>query len=248
MTSRVPGGPSSSPPSTPSHSRTSSIRSQNINQHAPLTPSGLREAHTLSVSPDMTMGAGSESDSECSPRHTPTYLEDTNIEPLHAEPTVPPTESKDRATGSKSQKNGEAATAATSLLGGVSSRVEDTARETTALLSRPVEFLSDHIHPGPCNHGTFSPMVTSRSPSIRSSTAGSLNGGKNGSGSRGLFGSIVGNLEDGARSSGGKKMSTTARLAQEHGIENSHLMYVCQHQSYEPRRPRLLFCSQIYGP
>jgi hypothetical protein len=207
-------GPSSSP-STPSHSRPSSIRSQKINQHAPLTPSGLREAHTLSVSPDMTIDPGAESgtESECSPRHTPTVLEDTNIEPLYAQSS--------KGYGYKSRDDDEAGT---SVLGGLSSRTEEAARETTALLRKPLEFLTDHVHPGPCNHGTFSPTVNSRAPSIQSGSSGGGNVSKYNR-SRTIFGSLAGALGGGG-GGGNKKMSTTERLAQEHGIETSNLMYV----------------------
>lgn len=78
MASRRP----SSPPSTSgASSRDSSVRSPSILQHAPVTPSGLREAHTISSSPEdlrHTDSAGGESrqtSAEPSPRTRPTHID-----------------------------------------------------------------------------------------------------------------------------------------------------------------------------
>jgi hypothetical protein len=161
------------------------------------------------------MDAGADSDSECSPLHTPRILDDANIEPLHAEPDVSSAPANGNRDADKPQNSHEATPVATSLLGNLAS-------ETTSLLRKPVEFVNSHVHPGPCNHGTFSPTVASRAPSVRSSTARSVD---NVPGSRGIFGSI-GEILVAGKSGGKKKMSTTARLAQEHGIDDSHLMYV----------------------
>jgi len=100
---------------------------------------------------------------------------------------------------------------------------EEVARETTSLLRKPIEFVTHHAHSGPCNHGTFSPQPNSRAASIKGNDGN--NNDSNGSGSRGIFGSIADSLV-GSGSNVAKKMSTTARLAEEHGIKNSSVMYV----------------------
>lgn len=191
--------------------------SQNLNPHAPSTPSGLRVAHTLSVSPeDRRYEHGESSSPECSPRTTAAHGRDDEIEPI-------PTIGEGPAHGAESYKtraNEDTAHEEQSLLGHLKASAEGAVRETTTLLGRPVEIITGQIHPGPCNHGTFSPKPGSRASSIRSSDAN-----KNGaysSGPRGIFGSIA----DGLAGSVGKKMSTTARLAEEHGIDTSSTMYV----------------------
>jgi hypothetical protein len=191
--------------------------SQNLNPHAPSTPSGLRVAHTFSVSPeDRRHEHGESSSTECSPRTTAAHGGDDEIEPISTIGGRP-------AYGAESHKtraNKDPGHEDQSLLGHLKASAEEAVRETTALLGKPVEIITGHIHPGPCNHGTFSPKPCSRTSSVRSS-----DGNKNGaysSGSRGIFGSIA----DGLAGSIGKKMSTTARLAEEHGIDNSKTMYV----------------------
>jgi hypothetical protein len=161
---------------------------------------------------------------ELSPGTSPACVDDREIEPLYdsAHIAVAGTESSSRGTRNSPNKR-EPPTASTSLLANLENRAADAARETTSLLRKPIEFVTDHIHPGPCNHGTFSPQPYSRPTSPVSGEG--FKHGRNGSGSRGIFGSIA----DGIRRSGssaGKKMSTTARLAEEHGINHSSTMYV----------------------
>lgn len=85
------------------------------------------------------------------------------------------------------------------------------ASERTSLLrgNQPLEIVPGHIHDGPCNHGTFSPGLESSAPSILSDDE--RNGG------RSFFPSFPG--RSGRR-------STTARLAEEHGIKTSPAMYL----------------------
>src|SRR5208282_237041 len=75
MSTRPTASPDpSSEASSPAHSRFASVNSVAIHQHAPLTPSGLRETQTLSVSPEGTRDDHAEaSGSECSPRHGPAH-------------------------------------------------------------------------------------------------------------------------------------------------------------------------------
>jgi hypothetical protein len=95
----------------------------------------------------------------------------------------------------------------------------------THLLSRR---RSSHAHPGPCDHGTFSPRPGTRQSS-GSCSSSKLN-------FRDTFGGNVGELGSGsglgrlveARLTGGKhgKMSTTQWLAKRHGLKNTKSMYV----------------------
>ncbi|KAH8809162.1 sulfate transporter family-domain-containing protein [Xylogone sp. PMI_703] len=92
-----------------------------------------------------------------------------------------------------------------------------TASETTSLLG------SACPHPGPCNHGTFSPHLReSRASSIRSGFAGSGPIDAIVDEQGGLFGSITGFFG----SSSGKKRSTTHYLAEQAGITNTRTMYL----------------------
>jgi hypothetical protein len=227
MSNRPTAGPnSSSEASSPAHSGSPSVNSSAIHQHAPLTPSGLRETQTLSVSPEDTKDDHAEaSGSEYSPGHGPAQVGHKGVEPVPNLPTIS-AGAQETGAGLRSghdEEDEEAADENTSLLGRIGARAGEAARETTSLLRRPVEFITDHAHPGPCNHGTFSPQPNSRAASIRSSDSNKND--TSGSGSRGIFGSIA----DGLAASGGpaaKKMSTTARLVEEHGIKNSSIMYV----------------------
>lgn len=206
---------SSSKSQTPTHSRSSSVLSQNIQQHAPLTPSGLREAHTLSHSPENT--ADSEIDETS---QLPSKLEDDT-------PTIQGTS----GTWSSSSRHGGVdgtdtdsyrnADQSTPLLAAVDERLQpDVATETTHLLERSVEYEHDCVHPGPCNHGTFSPHPLSRNGSFRSFMG--LTSPK------GILGSIAGSISGAHGGNGGNngnKRSATARLAERHGIKHSRAMY-----------------------
>src|SRR6187402_1564359 len=118
MSSRKP--PSLHSLSSPSGSRNPSIISQNAQHHAPLTPSGLRESHTLARSPEDVREdmhrAGvrtAPSSSEPSPNTYPTHV-DTELE-------------EDEGTlDGKGQ--------------GLSDLGSKAVTETTALLRKPFEF------------------------------------------------------------------------------------------------------------
>lgn len=207
MSSRRPSSPLS-----PSHSRHASIGSQ-FAQHAPITPSTLRESHTVASSPDDTRdmtGEGADmegrSSTEPSPTTLPTHLEEEPEEGL--------------ALDGKAREEGEESFASRAV------------NETTALLRKPFEFVTGSPHAGPCNHGTFSPGLESRADSIRSGHSGVgfgvLTRGErpnSAEGSRSLLGSMFDNF--GVKSGNGKKkMSTTSYLAERHGIKNTTTMYV----------------------
>jgi hypothetical protein len=189
-----------------------------------LTPSGLRDTQTLSVSPDETRDEYAEaSGSEISPGTSPAHVGYHGIDSVPKLPTIVAEDEGAADEVHQAHNEGGPAYENSSLLGQISSRVGEAARETTQLLQRPIEFVTNHAHPGPCNHGTFSPQPNSRAASIKSTD--SSKNGANGSGLRRIFGSIADGLA-GAGSNVSKKMSTTARLAEEHGIKTSSVMYV----------------------
>jgi len=203
-----------SPPSATS--QTLSIRSLSAaQQHAPLTPSGLREAHTIAGSPeerrhvDSTGTDAAPSGSNPSPNTYPTHL-DTN-------PGVHDVAIDGRADGTH----------------GIGHAPLQAVTETTALLKKPFEFMTDSPHAGPCNHGTFSPRLESRAESVRSGRSDSGFGGAPRrrenveEGESSMFASFLENI--GVKNGSGavkKRMSTTNWLAERHGITNTTSMYV----------------------
>jgi hypothetical protein len=225
MSSRPPPGPNtSSEASSPTHSRSTSVNSLTVHQHAPLTPSGLRETQTLSASPDETRDEHAEaSGSEISPGTSPAQVGHHGIDSVFKLPMITREDVDSGDEDQEGRDEGGPAYENISLLGRFGARADEVARETTTLLRRPIEFVTHHAHPGPCNHGTFSPQPNSRAASIRSSD--SIKKGADGGGSRGIFGSIADSFA-GSGSNVAKKMSTTARLAEEHGIKTSSTMYV----------------------
>jgi hypothetical protein len=211
MSSRRPSSP---PTASASHSRNPSInssglRSPSIHQHAPTTPSGLREAHTITGSPENVRHfeeGDAPSSSEPSPNTYPTHL--------HTDPAA----------------EDDAADGETHGFGGLGSRA---VTETTALLKKPFEFVTGHPHTGPCNHGTFSPRLESRACSVRSGLGGfggsppanrESSGGER---SKSIISNFFENIGmKNGTGSGKKKMSTTNWLAERHGITNTTSMYV----------------------
>lgn len=211
---------SSRPTPTPGHSRSSSIRSQNANSHAPINPSGLREAHTLSQSPEDDMKGLSQDSMDISPRTLP--VQDDNQAMQEESGTWSARLGAGGLDGTYAEENDRDEN--TGLLTQASSGLREVATETTALLRRPVEYVNECTHGGECNHGTFSPRPMSRTGSAMSY----LSGGKFASGARGIFGGLVDGSQGGGGSggNGNKKMSSTARFAQEHGIKTSRSMWV----------------------
>ncbi|KAL3423930.1 sulfate transporter [Phlyctema vagabunda] len=189
-------------------SRSPSVRSQTLpggQSHAPINPSGLREAHTFPQSPEdshnmsATGGGDGPSSSATSPRARPTHTR---------------TDSDAADDGTKDTAIGRAAT------------------ETTALLKKPFELITGHIHEGPCDHGTFSPRLQSRAGSYRDNDYGfgGSPGTREGSiaENSGIFGSFFENLgwKNTSNGVGKKKKSTTSYLAERHGIKNTNSMYL----------------------
>lgn len=189
---------SNTSPSSASSSRAASIRSF-VQQHAPINPSNLREAHTLSQSPLDRMPF---------PENNGSSSSSMNAEQASQNPHV---------AGDFAES--DAADAKTSLLGNMKSKASGSANENTSLLRRPWEFVTGQAHPGDCDHGTFSPQAASRAPSFngRDSTngfGGAYPGGSN-SPRGGIFDSSIGPA---------KRMTTTQWLAQKHGITDTRAM------------------------
>lgn len=220
-----PRGPSSPDPATPrpDQSPSPSIRSQTPNLHAPARPSQLREAHTLSSSPDQGVsepgdGIGGESGSsdnnaQSTPSTVPT-AEQTG-------PQAPNIANKDKDTAFnspevQSQSSPSHSREPRHWLGRPPKLAGEVTRESTPLLQRPLEISSERAHEGPCNHGTFSPNTTSRPASIKSQeTTDSAR-------ERGFFRSVAAGIAP----ANNAKRNTTARLAEEHGLKLNKTMYV----------------------
>ncbi|KAI6710723.1 hypothetical protein PZA11_003565 [Diplocarpon coronariae] len=197
--SRSPGStlPSDSP------SRNPSIISQ-TQQHAPATPSGLRESVTLTrsvehlrerdgVQVDRMAGPSS---AEPPPNTSPT--------PFGHEPDADGDSSLDGRPRGSMETGSQAAT------------------ETTALLRKPVEHVvGSSAHNGPSDHGTFSPQLESRAASIVSGNSGF---GFGGSSPRRAGSGVLGSILSGGRPN--KRVSTTSYLAERHGITNTRTMYL----------------------
>ncbi|KAF4636680.1 hypothetical protein G7Y89_g1414 [Cudoniella acicularis] len=192
-----------------SHSRHPSII-----QHAPTTPSTLREAHTIADSPEEPRDPNvpgvdmAPSSSNASPNTYPTHLD--------ADPAA---DDDDDATDGKTW--------------GISNLGGRAISESTSLLRKPFEFVTGSPHGGPCNHGTFSPRLESRADSVRSGYSDGFGGSpprsarESGGGSSTMFGSLLENIGMKSGSGNGKKkMSTTSYLAEQHGITNTTTMYL----------------------
>jgi hypothetical protein len=215
MAPSQPPRPSSPDPATPrpDQSPSPSIRSQTPNLHAPARPSQLREAHTLSSSPDQGESKPSDSDSNSNAQSPPSTTTPT------AEQTGPQTKDKDTASSSpevQSQSSPSHHREPRHWLGRPPRLAGEVSRESTPLLQRPLEITSERAHEGPCNHGTFSPITTSRPASIKShETTDSAR-------ERGFFRSVAAGIAP----TNNAKRNTTARLAEEHGLRLNKTMYV----------------------
>ncbi|PQE28686.1 sulfate transporter protein [Rutstroemia sp. NJR-2017a WRK4] len=213
--SRPPG----SPPQRP-HSRTPSLRSQSATQFTPINPSGLRESYTLATSPEnvRSLGGGDAANDE-SGREGERRVNDEATGSEHPSPHTHPAR-LDTATDDEEDGNSHGHTG----LGG------KIVNETTALLKKPFELTTNTAHPGPCNHGTFSPRMMSRADSTRSfggSPPHTAHGTPGGEESESLFAGVLKGL--GVRNGSAtkrKKVSTTSWLAEQHGITNTTSMYI----------------------
>ncbi|KFY70162.1 hypothetical protein V499_09399 [Pseudogymnoascus sp. VKM F-103] len=219
----TPPGPSSPDPATPrpDQSPSPSIRTQTPNLHAPARPSQLREAHTLSSSPDQGVskpgdgigGVDGNSDNNSNDQSPPSTTTPT------AGQTGPQTKDKDTASSSpevQSQSSPSHSREPRNWLGRPPKLARDVSRESTPLLQRPLEISSERAHEGPCDHGTFSPNMISRPASIKSQeTTDSAR-------DRGFFRSVAAGIAP----SNNAKRNTTARLAEEHGLTLNKTMYV----------------------
>lgn len=224
MSSRRPTSTSAS------SSRNASIISP-TQHHAPATPSGLRESVTVARSLENVRENVREQDG-------------THDEQQETSPSAP-TASRTHPTHDDQQPD----THAHRLDGrpqGTAENGNDAATETTALLRKPFEFtVGTSAHNGPCDHGTFSPRLESRTNSLRSANSGFGFGGspprRTGSGEGG--GSVFGSMFGVRRSN--KKMSTTSYLAERHGITNTRRMYVWLEPQNPLGSPADLYARQV---
>lgn len=228
MSSRRPNTPPSA-----KHSRASSVLSQSTQQHVPQIPSSLREAHTLSRSPEEI---GQDSGADTAPGSSNLS---PNIYPSH--PDTDPAADDDAVDA---EHNGV----------GIASLRSRVASETTALLKKPFELATSSPHAGPCNHGTFSPQLESRPESAMSGYSGYGFGGamprntRETSGSNSsMFGSFLENvgMKNGSGSNNKKKMSTTSYLAEQHGIKNKKRMYGLRTGQFPPVDIQLMWCPFV---
>lgn len=207
MSSRQP----TSPPST--SSRSPSMR-PGILQHAPTTPSALREAHTFSGSPDGSDSSPSESSGG---QHTAPGPSHHDTEPA-----------ADDALGLTGTSR-HAASETTSLL-----------RRPVEIVSGPAH--AGPCNHGTFSPTFESPEGSVRSfggdPPRSDGEAGRAGG--RGRGRGGAFSSLLANV--GMTDAGGSKQaSTTSWLAERHGITNTTSMYVaavssCRELKRESRR------------
>jgi len=215
MTSRRPTSPGSG-----SSSRNPSI----ANQHAPSTPSNLRESQTISTSPESRRGSALEDREDR--RITFAEGEDKPTSSSEPSPNTYPTHLDTDPAADDEALDGRTH--------GIPNLVGQAVDETTSLLRKPFEFLlNSPPHEGPCRHGTFSP----RADSIRSGDSGYGYGGTpqargrpdSGEG-RSRFSSLLETVGMKNGSGGKKKMSTTSYLAEQHGID-TRTMYVAHQQT-----------------
>ncbi|KAI9757437.1 MAG: hypothetical protein M4579_003453 [Chaenotheca gracillima] len=226
--------PSFSHTNPPPHSRSPSVLSQASIQHAPMQPSGLRNA----VRPPSSLSA-----SPPDVRHHPPAAAGRGSSAVEeaGRGDIAPGQDDDAWIDEDEGLDSAAA-----------------ASEQTHLLGDPHPHEHEHrhfssVHPGHCNHGTFSP--TARTHHSRSSRAGSLEsayGGAStldeaasgpdvGQGLRarlgdGLLDGVLGRERaadgNGSGNGGGggggdgPKMTKTQRLARRHGVKNTKTMYI----------------------
>ncbi|KAJ9137489.1 Sulfate transporter 4.1 [Pleurostoma richardsiae] len=189
--------------------------------HAPSTPSALRQSYTpfSPSSPDRStyepgQGSGAASSDECSPTSPPRRrLNDDSISHLDL----------DRAGPSVPARSVPAAAPT----------------ESTALLRGPLDF-REHVHDGPCNHGTFSPRPSSPTQSMQGSVytdGGEHTPAESPSSSSssspipiidGVLAAIRKPKKRRAWTSRmkSKKMSTSSALAERHGVKDDAMMYL----------------------
>jgi hypothetical protein len=210
MTGRRPTSPSTKsfppPPTT-----------QSSQSHAPLQPSGLREAHTIVASPEEVE------------REDYTSTPQSRASSSHPSPNTQAVHAAEDGI-----ESGDESLVGRLHLGEVPGKL---ANETTSLLRKPFEFMKPHAHEGSCDHGTFSPRLQSRPQSVRSGISGygfgsptrpshvRTESGDGAAESRPLLGRLFSKSSPrGSVRSHKKKMSTTNYLAELHGITNTTTM------------------------
>ncbi|KAJ2905500.1 sulfate transporter 4.1 [Zalerion maritima] len=214
---------SSSP--RPSHKRTSSHH-----DHAPVTPSSLRQSYTASTPPSPE-DEHHRSSSQDAAAATPTAPRSLTTPERRPSTTSRGTAMSPPASPLRSPARFGILDHVVPLAGPSATK----ATETTGLLKD----WREHAHPGPCNHGTFSPRPGTPSGSVvegLDSDAGedALNDDSDTSGSSvPLIDAVVGKLTGRqswkkklAKRMKSKTMNHTSHIAEEAGIEDSWTMYL----------------------
>ena len=204
-----------SPPSASSDASSSHhpVRSPGILQHAPITPSALRETHTLSGSPEEPRSLHSQASGG------------PDTAPSHAEAS-----SRTQATNVDIGHGTNGDTGTEQTRGSIAAQ-RTAAGERTSLLRRPFEIVNDPAHTGPCNHGTFSPRIESPDGSVlgHGESASASYSGDGEDATNSWLSKLLSKV--GKNRPRKKKISTTSRLAEAHGITNTTSMYVSHNLS-----------------
>ncbi|KAF2193103.1 high affinity sulfate transporter 1 [Zopfia rhizophila CBS 207.26] len=223
---REPRGEASSPESSHSHRKSTSVGSSRHNAHAPLTPSQLRQAHVpseASTSPDDTMHPQTSPDSEPRPSSSRQHALAVSTDGIHPIPDHASAHSNDEVVSPPPTD------------GILETDLEPNVR--TRLLNHQNWDQGSCCGSETCNHGTFSPRPwTHRSYGSFDSTMsrdgfggrypGSLGSGpgESADATHALLGDTI---VDGVLGGGsGQKISTTRYLAERHGIKNQRIMYL----------------------
>lgn len=185
------------------------------NAHAPVNPSGLRQSFTL--------GSPSPPRETLAPQRSPS----TSPQPSpHTRPAV----RFDNSTGDDLD------------LSRAGPSEQDPLLQPTAALSERTSLLRNVlndgqcVHPGLCNHGTFSPRPCSPAASMGSSGSGFDSTAGSSNQPMPILDGLINSL-DGSRDSAGwrrslvqivrsKKMSSSNELAERHGLSDTGLMCV----------------------
>jgi hypothetical protein len=183
----------------PNPSRT---HNDQTHDHAPAQPSGLRQAYTLGQSPSNASLARDDDEDQTSPKTSPK--------------PAPRIRLNDESVDDLSL-------AGPSLL----TQPDAAPTETTGLLRGVLDF-REHVHEGPCKHGTFSPRPGSP---VNAADENGRSGSPDSTASWGLLDGLVvggsGNKDWKRRWAArlrSKKMSTSSALLERHGAKDTVYM------------------------
>ncbi|KAK0723601.1 sulfate transporter family-domain-containing protein [Lasiosphaeria miniovina] len=178
-------------------------RASQGHEHAPTNPSGLRQSYNASSYASLGEAASRRDSPPLSPTSPPLNVHDDAVPSL-------------ALAGPSTPRRGAPAHAT----------------ESTALLSGELDF-REHVHDGPCNHGTFSPRPASPTASLHADSHAQSDSESDSfiPSMDGMLSGLSSNSHKGwkkqwASRMKSKKMSTSSVLAERHGIKDSGLMYL----------------------